>query len=286
MPGEKPASSDKGKLFKELHGNGKLLVLPNVWDPLSALLLESLGYPAVATASASIAFSHGFQDGEKIPFEQVLNILNTVVKSVVVPVTADIESGYATNNSELEENIKRLIDTGIAGINIEDSNPASGKLVSISDQCKKISIIRNIAVEKNVSLFINARADVCIHPGNLSGEEILLETISRGKAYKDAGANGFYPIVLKEKESIERIIAEVGLPVNILLLPGIPNFETLQKMGVARLSLGPGFLKVAINAMKNVAKKLLVYEGMEEITTNPITSDYLNELVSKSDQNN
>ncbi|MEO6136490.1 MAG: isocitrate lyase/phosphoenolpyruvate mutase family protein [Ginsengibacter sp.] len=284
MTGEKPASSDKGKLFKELHGNGKLLVLPNVWDPLSALLLESLGYPAIATASASIALSNGFRDGEKIPFEQVLNILNTIVKGVEVPVTADIESGYATNDSELKENIKRLIDTGIAGINIEDSSPASGELISISDQCKKISIIRNIAVEKNVSLFINARADVYIHPGNLSKEEILSETISRGKAYKDAGADGFYPIVLKEKESIERIISAVGLPVNILLLPGIPNFEALQNMGVARISLGPGFLKIAVNTMKNVAKKLLAYEGMEEITTNLITSDYLNDLVSKSHQ--
>lgn len=285
MQDQNNITSDKEKLFKQLHLNGKLLVLPNVWDPLSAMLLENLGYPAVATASASIALSNGYPDGERIPFQEVLLILKRIVKSVNIPVSADIESGYARNNLELKENIKKLIDTGIAGINFEDSSAYKDELISTKEQSEKISIIRNTAIEKRSSLFINARADVYLQPGGLSEERKLSETILRGKAYRDAGADGFYPIILKEKESIERIIKEVGLPVNILLLPGIPDFETLKNMGLARVSLGPGFLKIAINAMKNIAGKLLDYDGMEEIITNPVTSGYLNELISRKTVN-
>ncbi len=281
MSHQNNANPDKGKIFKQLHHNGNLVVLPNVWDPLSAMLLESLGYPAVATASASIALSNGYRDGEKIPFEEVLVILKKIVNSVNIPVSADIESGYAKNKAELEENMKKLIDTGIVGINFEDSSHPENKLIATKDQCEKISIIKKVGMKKGSPLFINARSDVYLRWGNLSEEEKLLKTIERGKAYKDAGADGFYPIIVREKQSIESIVKEVGLPVNIILLPGTPDFETLKNMGVSRLSLGPGFLKTAINAMKNIAGKLLAYEGINEITNNPVTSDYLNDLISK-----
>ena len=272
---------ENGKLLNQLHHNGKLLVLPNIWDPLGAVMLESLGYPAVATASASIAFSNGYPDGEKIPFNDLLIILQKIVTSVKIPLTADIESGYAENNSVLKENIKKLVDVGIAGINFEDSRHDEDKIISIEEQCEKISIIKKAATEKGVIIFINARTDIYIKANHLTNEEKLSETIRRGKAYKDAGADGFYPIFLREKEDIESVIKEVALPVNILLLPGIPDFETLKKMGVARVSLGPGFLKTAINAMKNIAGKLLHYEGRNEVADNPVTTDYLNNLISK-----
>ena len=271
---------EKGKLLNTLHHNGKLLVLPNIWDPLGAVLLESLGYPAVATASASVAFSNGYPDGEKIPFKELLFILKKITNSVSVPVTVDIESGYAENNKALKENIKLLIDVGIAGINLEDSNPVDKKIISIEAQCEKLGLVRNTASEMGMPFFINARTDVYLKADDLSGEEKLRETIRRGKAYRDSGADCFYPISIKEKEKLEIIIKEVGLPVNVLLLPGIPDFETLKAIGIARVSLGPGFLKTAINAMKNIAEKLLRYEGMQEVSDNPITSAYVNTLIS------
>src|SRR5665213_98102 len=276
---------EKGNLLNTLHHKSKLLVLPNIWDPLGAILLESLGYAAVATASASIAFSNGYPDGEKIPFKELLHILRKIINSVTIPVTAEIESGYATNNAELKENIKMLLDIGIAGINFEDTNKDDKTIISIEAQCEKLSLIRNTASEMGVPLFINARTDVYLKANNLSAEEKLAETIRRGKAYKDAGADGFYPIFLKEKESMKTIVQEVGLPVNILLLPGIPDFETLQATGVARVSLGPGFLKMAINAMKNIAEKLLQYHGQAQVSENPITSAYLNNLISGTGNN-
>lgn len=270
---------DKATTFKELHHTGNLLVLPNVWDPLGALLLESLGYKALATASASIAYSNGYRDGQNIPFTEVIHVLEKIVRSVNIPVSADIESGYAGNNSDLGENIKKLIDTGIAGINFEDSLHDQDGLTPIKEQCKKIALIRKIADQKNSNLFINARSDVYLKAGNLADEEKIEEIIRRGNAYKDAGADGFYPMILQDRAKIERVISEVKLPTNILLLPGIPDFEELQKMKLARLSLGPGFLKIAMKAMKDVGEKLLKYEGMEEVKNNPVTGDYLNHLL-------
>ena len=93
---------EEGNLLNTLHHNGKLLVLPNIWDPLGAILLESLGYAAVDTASASIAFCNGYPDGEIIPFKELLHIFRKIINSVTIPVIADIESGYGTNNAELK----------------------------------------------------------------------------------------------------------------------------------------------------------------------------------------
>jgi 2-methylisocitrate lyase-like PEP mutase family enzyme len=276
-----PLQTDKENQLRELHHNESLLVLPNIWDPLGAMLLESLGYNAVATASASIAYSNGYQDGEIIPFNEVITILQKIVKKVNIPVTADIESGYSADNNSLKENIKRLIDTGIAGINFEDSRHDESDLISIENQSEKINLIKNTAAKMGSALFINARTDIFIKDSSLSKEEKLSEAIKRGKAYKEAGADCFYPIFLKDEESIKTIIKEVSLPVNILMVQGIPDFATLKELGLARISLGPGFLKAAINSMKHIAENLLHFEGMNEVTTNPVTSDYLKNLISK-----
>jgi 2-methylisocitrate lyase-like PEP mutase family enzyme len=154
-------------------------------------------------------------------------------------------------------------------------------LFTKEEQAEKINVIKTTASAMGSALFINARTDVFIKEHRLSKEQKMAEAIARGKAYKEAGAGGFYPIFLKEKEDIKTIINEVELPVNILMVPGIPDFVSLKETGVARISLGPGFLKYAINPMKDIAQKLLNFEGMEEIITNPLTSDYLNKLISK-----
>ena len=280
MTTQKSPQLEKAHLLKQLHIYGDLIVLPNIWDPLGAIMLERLGYPVIATASASIAFSNGYPDGEKLPFKHLLLILQKIVESVEVPVTADIESGYAENNAILKENIKQLINAGIVGINFEDSHHAGDKLISIEDQCEKIKIIRQAAAEIGIPLFINARTDVLLKANQVTDEEKLAEILRRGKAYKDAGADCFYPILLKRKEDIVTVIKVVNLPINILLLPGIPDFETLKNIGLSRISLGPGFLKTAINAMKNIAEKLLHYDGTQEVADNPVTTAYLNNLIT------
>ena len=98
---------EKENHFHKLHHNGGLLILPNIWDVLGASLLQDIGYPAVATSSSAIALSNGYQDGEKLPFEDLLKILTRISQGVNIPVSADVETAYASNNTELKENIKK-----------------------------------------------------------------------------------------------------------------------------------------------------------------------------------
>lgn len=276
------SQNEKAALFHELHHNGKMLILPNIWDPLGAMLMENLGYPAVATASAAVAYANGYNDGENIPFNDLLALLKKTASGITIPVTADIESGFADNDIQLQENIKLLIDTGIAGINIEDTDHKTNSLHSIGLQCNKIRLIKKIARDKGIPLFINARTDVYLHAEPFtSATDKLEETIKRGLAYKEAGADGFFPLLIKQEEEIKEIISHVELPLNILILPGIPDLKTLNKLGVARVSLGPSLLKIALGAMKHLALQLKDHEGLTSITGNEITTDYLKMLVSQ-----
>jgi 2-methylisocitrate lyase-like PEP mutase family enzyme len=244
--------------------------------------MARLGYPAVATASASVAYSNGYNDGENIPFHDVLSLLKRITGSIDLPVTADIESGYASDDSQLQQNIKLLLDAGIVGINIEDSDKKANTLRSIDFQSNRIKLIRKAADESGIPLFINARTDVYVHEKNFAGDTAKLnEVITRGLAYKEAGADGFFPILAEQQDEITEIINRVELPVNIITVPGIPNPKTLHKMGVARISLGPSLLKIAVKAMKDLATQLKDHEGLSSITGNEITSDFLKSLVKK-----
>ena len=248
--------SEQADVFKKLHYSEDLLVLPNIWDAAGATLLEEAGYRAVATASAAIARANGYQDGENIPFEIVLSILSQIVKSVSVPVTADIESGYASDAATLKTNIRRLIETGIAGINIEDSDPGTRKLLSIDAQAERIRLIRRVAEREGVRLFINARTDVYLLRPDLEPEVRLEQTIERGRAYVDAGADSVYPILVKDEASIASLVQELSVPVNILATAGVSDIQVLRKLGVARVSFGPNFQKAVLSAMKKLLSEV------------------------------
>jgi len=277
-----PTQKEKALKLYALHHTGKLLILPNIWDALGAILLESLQFSAVATASASIAFSNGYNDGEQLPFADVLARLKQIANSVEVPVTADIESAYATTDAQLRNNINQLLDTGIVGINIEDTNTDTKSIYSLEEQCKRINIIKEVAQDRDIPLFINARTDVLIH-GQLfkSEEEKFDEVVKRGLAYKEAGAACFYPILMKKEEDIKRLYELIEFPINVLTFPGIPPLKTLEEIGVARVSLGPNYLKLALKTMRDIATKLKDYDGLNEIINNDVTSDYVKSLINK-----
>ena len=274
---------EKAKQFYNLHHSGKLLILPNIWDCLGANLLESLHYPAIATASASVAFTNGYDDGQRISFDSVLALLKKIVSSVSIPVSADIESGFAENDLQLEENTKRLLATGIVGINIEDTDKKTNSILPVETQCEKIKLIKKVSQAVGVPLFINARADVYLRGKDFDTPESKFEeALKRGRAYKAAGADCFYPIAMTRQEDIKRMVEQLQMPVNVITIPGIPELNVLNEIGVARVSLGPSFLKIAIKAMKNLALKLQNLEGLSDITENEITSAYVKDLVNKN----
>ena len=134
-----------------------------------------------------------------------------------------------------------------------------------------------------VSLFINARADVYLRGKDFDTPESKFEeALKRGRAYKTAGADCFYPIGMTRQEDIKRMVDQLQMPVNVITIRGIPELNILNEIGVARVSLGPSFLKIAIKAMKNLALKLQNFEGLSDITENEITSAYVKDLVNKN----
>jgi 2-methylisocitrate lyase-like PEP mutase family enzyme len=277
------SQQEKARRLRDLHYSGTLVVFPNIWDPLGAALLENLNFPAIATASASVAFANGYDDGQNIPFTSLLTLLKRIVNSVSVPVSADIESGFAETDTELKQNIRLLLEAGIVGINVEDTDKKTDSLLSVELASQRIRLIRQTSEEVGVPLFINARSDVYLRGKGFDTPAAKLEeSLKRGFAYKAAGADCFYPITMSRKEDIQKTVDQLKMPVNVVIMEGIPDLKILSDMGVARVSLGPGFLKIAIQSMKKLAIKLQNLEGMGEIIKNEITSPYLKSLVNNS----
>ncbi len=269
----------KEEAFHQLHHTGMPLLLPNIWDPLSAALLQAASLPAVATSSSAMALSNGYRDGQRLPFEDLLRILRRITATVQVPVAADIERGYAKNDAQLTAHIKQLLGTGIVGINYEDSLPGSSDTVPLEQQVKSIAAIRKAADEAGVKLFINARVDVYIKGGTMTDDEKLAEATRRGNAYKEAGADGLYPILQLDPVHMETLVQEVGLPLNITMVPGIPDLAVLKAIGVARVSMASGFLRHTAFSMLVLVEQILHGSAWAEALRATVPSEQMNKLI-------
>jgi 2-methylisocitrate lyase-like PEP mutase family enzyme len=173
----KRSQKEKAEALLSLHMDGGLLVLPNIWDPIGARVLEAKGYPAVATASAAVSASLGYEDGEKISRTTLIDLLGRIARSVDVPVTADIETGYGESLSELELTALQVIESGVVGVNIEDSLEKGAGLRAIEEQCQRISTLRQIANRQGVRLVINARVDSFVSPSFTNGRRAMEEAV-------------------------------------------------------------------------------------------------------------
>ena len=182
---DKQSQAALASQFRQQHQGGGLLILPNIWDPLGAKLMEKLGYPSIATASVATAIANGYLDGEHIPFKKLLEIVLEISSCVQIPLTVDIERGFAGDDTmQLKENIRLLIEHGAIGINIEDSRQDHKNLNPIKEQCLKIEAIREMSLKYDVPLVINARTDVfMIDPGTA-----MENGIERARAYKSCGS--------------------------------------------------------------------------------------------------
>jgi 2-methylisocitrate lyase-like PEP mutase family enzyme len=256
----------QARCFLALHHDPELLVLPNIWDPLGARLLVSLGFPAVATASAAVAFSLGLDDGERIDLDTMLEVIGRIARSVEVPLTADIESGYAEQPDDVAGNVKRVIEAGAVGINLEDSIPGTRDLYPIDMQCARLRAARRAAAELDLHLVINARIDVFFKQAHDTAAENLQETIARAKAYIDAGADCVFPLVVGEVEMLKTLVAAVGAPINVYATKGTAPARELETIGISRLSVGPGLLQAGLTAMRQAALELR-HPGTHDLIT-------------------
>ena len=226
---------EKAKRFAELHVAGTPLVLYNAWDAGSAKAILEAGAKAIATSSWSVAAAQGYGDGEAIPIGFAEQIVGRITATVDIPVTVDFEGGYSEDDGELAANIARLLDLGVIGINFEDRIVKGSGLYSVDRQARRIAAIRKAAERNGVDLFINARTDVFFE----HGDDAVGEALDRAKAYAAAGASGFFVPGLVNDALIGRVAKAVTLPVNVMVMDGVPSNGRLSELGVARISYGP-----------------------------------------------
>ncbi|RTL79103.1 MAG: isocitrate lyase/phosphoenolpyruvate mutase family protein [Hyphomicrobiales bacterium] len=225
---------EKAEKFTALHVKGAPLILYNAWDAGSAKAIVKSGAQAIATSSWSVAAAQGYDDGENIPISVAEHVIGKIASSVEVPVTVDFEGGYSDDDHKLSSNISRLVELGVIGVNFEDRIVKGKGLYDIDRQAKRIAAIRRAAENSHVPLFINARTDVFL--GNSADVDELLH---REKAYAAAGASGFFIPGVTNADQIRRIVEETTLPVNVMVMEGVPPNDELSKLGVARVSYGP-----------------------------------------------
>ena len=244
------ASTEQSQTFRRLHAGPDILILANAWDAGSARLIESLGAKAIATSSAAVAWALGYPDGNALPVPLVAATIASITRAVRLPVSADIEAGYASTAAGAGEAAARVIDAGAVGINIEDGSEAPDLL------CAKIAEVKRVAARSSADLFVNARIDVYLR--NLAqGEAALEETIARAHRYREAGCDGIFAPGVADAATIRTLVAAIDRPLNVLNWPGLPGAAELRALGVRRLSAGAEIGRHALNAARASAVAFL-----------------------------
>jgi 2-methylisocitrate lyase-like PEP mutase family enzyme len=238
------ALAAQAEQLRGLHVPGSPLLLVNAWDPPSAIRLAHDGYPAIATTSAGVAEALGYEDGNVTPPDKMLGAVARIAAVVDVPVTADLEAGYGLEPRAL---VDGLLRAGAVGLNFEDSDHEGGGLTGAERQAERLAAIKEAGRAAGVDVVLNARVDVFLHEGELD------EAVRRGRLYADAGADCVYPIGVRGRDAIRRLVEEVGAPLNVLVMPGGLKLEELAGLGVARASFGSGLMRVAMDAAAQAA---------------------------------
>jgi len=248
---------EKAIRFRGLHTGGILLVLPNIWDPLGARILEAKGFPAVATASAALSASLGYRDGEFIRKGTLIQCLKRIADAVDVPVTADIEAGYGRSPEELADTIEKVLGAGIVGINIEDSLSEGGALRAISEQQDRIRTVRKTADRTGIALTVNARVDTFVSGAFETDAERVDACVERAAAYLGAGADCIYPVGPGDRRTIMELRSRIEGPINILGSASAESLEDLQALGVNRVSFGPFPFRACARRFERIVDELL-----------------------------
>jgi 2-methylisocitrate lyase-like PEP mutase family enzyme len=229
-------------------------VLVNVWDVASAKIIEELGFPAAATASAAISASLGFEDNEEIGRDLMLASVARIAGAVDIPVTVDLEAGYGPTVEDAIATARGAIEAGAVGLNFEDSaHKDTSELYDAALQAERIKAIRRTGEELGVPLVINARTDVFFRT-ELPEEEKLRESVRRAKVYLDAGADCIYVLGPTDENTIERLAKAIPAPLNMLALPDAPSIARMTELGVKRISFGPRPMRHAMTALREAAE--------------------------------
>jgi 2-methylisocitrate lyase-like PEP mutase family enzyme len=261
------------RTFRRLHDQG-CFVIPNPWDVGTARCLERLGFKALATTSAGFAYSQGLTDGN-VARDVMLSHIRAIVAATPLPVNADYESGHAVTLEELTESVRLCVETGVAGLSIEDSTLGPDEpLYPLDTAVARIRAARAAIDQTRADVLLTARSE-----GFIVGRPDLAETVARLKAYSAAGADCLYAPGIHTPEQIEAVVAAAApKPVNFLAYPAAPmTLHELQALGVRRISVGSGLARAAWAGFLRVARDIADHGRFDGLKT-AATSLELKEL--------
>ena len=264
--------------FLALHDGRKTLVLPNAWDVASARIFEEAGFPAVGTSSAGVAYALGYPDGQKISRSEMLAVVHRIAEAVRIPVTADMEAGYGAKPEDAAETAREVLSAGAVGMNLEDTvDDRLDLLADASLQKEKLRAVVETSARAGVPLVLNARTDICL-AGIGAPETRVARTIERLNVYRDAGAQCLFAPGVKDKETIAQLVSGVRGPLNILATAGTPPVAELEKLGVARVSVGSGPMRATLGLIARIARQIREEGSFSLMTDGAITYDDANRL--------
>ena len=238
--------------FLSMHRGERPLLMPNPWDVGSAKLLESLGFEALATTSSGFAATLGRLDGG-VTRDEALGHAAAIVDAVDVPVSADLENCFADDPAGVAETVRGAVDAGLAGCSVEDySGPESDTIYDTGLAAERVAAAAEAAHAEPRKLVLTARAENLIH-----GRDDLADTVARLQSYQEAGADVLFAPGARDLATIRELISSVDLPVNVLVLPGMPSVAELAEAGVSRISVGGAFAFAAYGAAAAAARELL-----------------------------
>ncbi|MEI5097466.1 isocitrate lyase/phosphoenolpyruvate mutase family protein [Streptomyces sp. PmtG] len=267
--------------FRALHVPGTPLVLPNAWDAVSARLVETAGAAAVATTSAGLAWALGAGDGDRLQRGEALGALTRIAHAVSVPVTADIESGYAEGAAGVADTVRAVLAAGAVGVNIEDGLYDGGEpLRPVAEQAERIAAARGAADAAGVPLFVNARVDTYLRGVGERPDARLALTVERAAAFLAAGADGVFVPGAVDPDTVAALVARIDGPVNVMAGPGAPPVAELAALGVARISVGSGLAQAAHALVRRAARELLT-EGTYGSLADGIDFGEVNQLFGR-----
>lgn len=250
------AQRERAMRLAALHVKGRPLVLYNAWDAGSAKAVASAGARAIGTSSWAVAAAQGYEDGEALPAAFMVQLAGRVAQAVDLPVTVDVEGAYSSDPQRGAEHVGLLLEQGIAGINFEDRVVGGEGLHGVEAQAARIAAIRRLAEERGIPLFINARTDLFFGTAR-PAHALLDDALARADAYAAAGASGLFVPGLADLGTIAQLAARIALPLNVMMMPGMPAPEHLATAGVARISHGPHAYMEAMESTRAAAAGLL-----------------------------
>src|SRR5690625_663796 len=269
----------KAKQFHELHQRDDLFILPNAWDVISAKMFEECGFKAIGTTSAGIAVSKGYPDGEAIPLDEMIKAIQNIANAVQVPVSADIESGYGETVDEVLHTVKKVVQAGAIGINLEDGTGDTNEhLFDLTLQVEKIKAIKQLREDTNMPLFINARTDT--YWLNIKDPaQRLQETIKRAQAFEQAGADCIFVPGLEDIDIIQRLRREITCPINLLVSPNLPSTQKLSNIGIERISCGSAPFRSTVTLIKQMSEEMLQKGSFKRSTDGVLSYKEVTKLV-------